>query len=416
MAKEVVIDMKQTIQNARKFGEDISGAISAFSLFVFLGLLMIGGLAIDVASLYQARTQLQVAADSTAHAALYVRVDQEDQATSLSGAVTAGKTAALSMASSEMPSGYYGTILDASDIEYGSWNSTTRTFTANPLSDEAVRVNTKRLTDNQNGISTFLLKLVGVSDWNVQTPAVFETFIPSCMRQGMVAMEMVDIQGNSVFDNGFCIHSNTHVKISSNNTFNNDTFVTMPEDDDLEIPASGMESNPGLWRAVDENAYLIRELNKLPGWIADLTVGKFDDPSTEVVEGLEMPSYIDLDITTGKPVVNTIAKNGFKPTDLVEGQINFIECNNSNNQLVMGSSGTGGNGNGNNATDPTEETVDANLFLKEMIIVTTCQLHFSSNAELHDMIIAIDNDTSSSIDSAGGLVLGKDDNCNATSG
>ena len=52
-------------------GED--GGITIMNLYFTAVLAMASGLAIDFANLTQARTQLQVAADAAAHAAIYTR-------------------------------------------------------------------------------------------------------------------------------------------------------------------------------------------------------------------------------------------------------------------------------------------------------------------------------------------------------
>ena len=49
--------------------------------------------------------------------------------------------------------------------------------------------------------------------------AVMLGYDPDCLREGFVAQGMVDIQSNNTFKNGFCIHSNTVVKVSSGNVF-----------------------------------------------------------------------------------------------------------------------------------------------------------------------------------------------------
>ena len=52
---------------------DEDGSTTILSLFLFLIALILGGLAIDFNKVISERTQLQVAADSAAHAALYTR-------------------------------------------------------------------------------------------------------------------------------------------------------------------------------------------------------------------------------------------------------------------------------------------------------------------------------------------------------
>ncbi|MDH5798545.1 MAG: Tad domain-containing protein, partial [Paracoccaceae bacterium] len=93
-----------------RFLKEDQGSMTVFGLYLFIGIMMIGALAVDVASAYMARTQLQVAADATAHAALYLR---EDNSSSDS------KAMALNLTSVNMPSSKFGTVLSTSDMHFG---------------------------------------------------------------------------------------------------------------------------------------------------------------------------------------------------------------------------------------------------------------------------------------------------------
>ena len=63
----------QFLNRSKKFVKDDSGLMSVFGIFVVLGMLIVGALAVDMSNGYRIRTHLQVAADAAAHTALYHR-------------------------------------------------------------------------------------------------------------------------------------------------------------------------------------------------------------------------------------------------------------------------------------------------------------------------------------------------------
>ena len=115
-------------------------------LAVFLMVLMLGmvAFAIDVGYIALVRTQLQVAADSSAMAA----------------------AAAMTLPQSEMVAtarqyaGYHqgggkNVQLTASDVEYGTWDATSRRFTASPTPGNAIRVTARRDASSGGNASLF---------------------------------------------------------------------------------------------------------------------------------------------------------------------------------------------------------------------------------------------------------------------
>ncbi len=172
-------------QAIRKFHKQENGALTAFGLFMALSSIVIGGLAIDVANAMMARTQLQAAADSAAHAALYKR-EFEDSATA--------KQAALDVANVNMPAARFGSLLTADDIQFGFWDRDANAFRIDPDSRDGVYVDISRLESKNNSVGTYFLKFAGFGGWDVRSGSVFETYIPMCFREGFVADDIVDVQ------------------------------------------------------------------------------------------------------------------------------------------------------------------------------------------------------------------------------
>lgn len=324
---------------------------------------VIGGLALDVANAYKARTEMQAAADAAAHAALYVR-DSADASTA--------KTAALDVVEAMLPSSKYGTLLTDADIHFGSWDATNRQFAVDDTSDDAVWVDISRLTSKSNPVGTYFLKFTGITKFDIRRGAVFETYRPNCFKEGMVGQGIVDAQSNNVYTNGFCIHSQSHVEVNSGNTFDTGTSVTMPDDRDLVIPSSGMTSNDGLSDAVDSFSYQIRVLNKLEGWIDDLYLL---DPDVT-------PDYITQSTTI------TLSSRNVSAADFTPGYVHTASCV-GNQQLFI---------------------QDASV-LSDIVLVTDCKIKFGADTAVENSIIATTNTGDRSMNAPSSLVLGDNDGC-----
>ena len=352
----------------RKFVKQQDGALTAFGLFLALSSIVIGGLAIDVANAMMARTQIQAAADAAAHAALYIR-EFEDSATA--------KQAALDVANVNMPAARFGSLLTANDIQFGYWDRDANAFQIDADSKDGVYVDISRLASKGNSVGTYFLRFAGIGSWDVRRGSVFETYIPSCFREGIVAEDVVDIQSNNVYTNGFCIHSNTHVEFNNNNMFHDNVVVSMPDRTDIALPASGLESNDGLEDALRDNAYQIRILNRLPDVIDDLYAGGAD----------YAPDYI-----TSTSVVSLGSRN-LNPSDLTAGRIHKVACNSSGQSVNF----------------------SAHKSFSDIVLVTNCKVFFGEGVTLDNVVVATTHTGDKSMSSPSGLQLGRDDNC-ATDG
>ena len=158
--------------------EEEEGAISVMNVFLMIKLAIFTGLAVDTASLISARTQLQSAADTAAHAAMYTRIES-DTATA--------RAAAIKTARANMPTTVYGDVLRSENIHFGSYDAATKTFTIDELSTEAVLVETDRLAENSNPVSSFLLQFIGFWEWDVRSEAVYTRPQLPCSNGGHLA-------------------------------------------------------------------------------------------------------------------------------------------------------------------------------------------------------------------------------------
>ena len=347
------------------------GALTAFGIFLTIAMICVGGLAIDVANAIKVRTHLQVAADSAAHAALLAR-ERTTEADA--------KNIALSVAQASLPPANFGDTIRADDIQFGEWDESTETFTIIPGSDQAVMVATQRLHARNNPLATYFLKFVGLWSMDVVSNSVFETYYPTCYREGMVSEDRLGVQSNNMYRQGYCLHSNSHIEVNSNNTFEDGVIVSMPQKTDIVLPNSGWRSNPGLQDAVRSGSYHLRILNR----INDI----FDGYSTLGNE-FYRPDYFALPVQTTAMSTNQQVDTGnWQP-----GHIHTANC--SGNQRLR---------------------IRSNATLQNGVIDTNCRITIGSGAVLEDILIISRNTGVTAIDGSANVRLGAEDGCSAGGG
>lgn len=352
-----------TIRRIPGFCAKEDGMMTVYGLFTCAALLVLGGYALDVSNVMTSRTELQMAADSVAHAAL---VEREFKSAADS------RTTALSLSDANLPTAEVGRIVREGDIVFGDWDADTKTFVAREASRSAVEVTAWQHSAKENAVATYMLKIVGVDKWDVKVKATYVTYIPSCLREGFVAEDVVDLQSNNSYSNGFCIHSNTHVSLNSNNYFEPGTVVSMTSLADLELPNSGMSSNEGLSAALREGSWNIRILKRISSIIAGI-----QDSTSRYY-----PDYI----TSATPIV--LRDRTVDQDELTAGRIHTFRC-------------TGG----------ASLTISNGVNVNKAVIVTDCKIKFGSGVVLTNAVIATTNSSAQSITSAAGVQVGLDDNC-----
>ena len=348
------------------------GGLTIFGLYLFLGMVIVGGIAIDFANLTTHRTHLQITADVAAHAAIVTRQNATEGA---------AKVKAIELASGTMPAGRHGSVLTAADVQFGAWNASTEVFTPSATSKTGVLVETSSLSSKSNPVSAFLLHLVGFGTFDVRTRAVYETYKRSCLNEGFVAEKTVDLRSNNDFLNDFCIHSNGHVELQNHNYFESGTRVTMPNKDDLVIPGNGWAQNPGLADALGEDEFSLDIIDDLPDIFSDLYNL---NSNTE-----HWPSYV-----TDTSTLDTINSGGtYDDSDFTDNRVTWVNCN------------------GNQGL-----TIAKNTTLTNVAIITDCAVTFKNGGAMEDALIFTISTSANSFKSPQGLRLGKDDGCAAGGG
>lgn len=366
------------VRNA-SFWTNTDGSMTVYGLFIFMTIATLFGVSMDVASAYKARTELQIAADTASHAALYNNIYN---VVSKSGAADLAVTIAdANMSASKVT----GTVV-SSDVKFGIWNRVTRVFTVNgTISDDderkAVMVTAVRSVARNNAPSTFLLDLVGINTWDVKAVSVTEAYRPDCLKEGWVADNLVDLQSNNSFYNGYCLHSNGTIKIGQNNYFEAGTVVSLPDTDDVQMAASGFTKNTGLQDALREGFYKIHVTDKLDKIYSDLVKDDTLNDTTDYI-----PSYIT-NMTRNAISVNK--KTTMTAASLKAGQINVVTCSGNNSSLTIANGTT----------------------LSGLALVTNCEISFGQGAKLEDVLVYTSSTSSTSMSSPSGFTLGKNDDC-----
>jgi Flp pilus assembly protein TadG len=395
--------MARWSKNLETFTADEDGAMTAGGLIFMTIFLAVGGLALDVSNAISNRTQLQLTADATAHAALYARNY------TLTADANDARAAALALGDVNMPQSFYGEVLTPGDIQFGVWDRASRTFTPDETSRSAVRVRTHRDEEGENPVGTFLLKFAGFDAFNVRTASVFETYVPDCLREGFVAEHMVDIQSNNTYRNGFCIHSNDVVSMNNNNYFEQGTVVSMPDSSRLDMPPAGYRSNEGLVQALRYGAFQIRLINAL----SEVPSGPFATGSQAMWNYIQLATRDgQLDYLTGAPRQVTIVNGRPAPAgassdavqagrDLLDrdgasalrpNAVNFVYCSSTSTQLQI------------------------RQVLNNVLIITNCQVSFGSGGALENGLIATLSTNRSSITGSSDTRIGRIDDCAAGGG
>lgn len=376
--------MTRLSKSFRAYAANAEGSMTLLGLYIGVTMLIVGAMALDVSNLIAVRTQLQSAADFAAHAALYERVRHDKTPEE-------AKQIALAMVKKTYPHKNFGDMLKTSDIHFGNFDASNGGFQVDENSTAAAVAFAKRNSDNGNSVFGYLSKLIGYTRWGVQAAAVFETFRPSCLRDGWIGEATVDAQSNNTFKDGFCIHSNQQVEFNSGSTFEPGVEVSSPEGYDTTIvPSSGYTSNSGLHDSIQASYYNLLILDSMQEIFDNL-----QNPASEYYRPYLVPSlYVDPQILIDDPLYVpppgpvTIPTHNATTADFQQGYVNEIFCP-GNQQLF----------------------IDATPTLKNVAIYTDCKVTFRQNSALENVVLYTTNTDDRSITAPNGLRMGANDGC-----
>jgi Flp pilus assembly protein TadG len=154
---------------ARAFIANTSGAVAIAAPFLMALLAGFAGLAIDGGNLYYNKLRLQKISDAAAAGSVLFLPN-----------TTTVASAALDLVSKNTPSGF-GTVSTASDIQLGTWNSSTSTFTVSASNQNAVKVTTHRSSGYSNPVLTFFGGILGTKSVDMTASSVAALYGGSCV-------------------------------------------------------------------------------------------------------------------------------------------------------------------------------------------------------------------------------------------
>ncbi|MBM1227963.1 hypothetical protein JQT98_13805 [Ponticoccus sp. SC6-69] len=349
---------------AMRFARSEEGAGTAMGLFTLITICAVGGIAADVTRVYNKRIELQNAADMAAHAAIFNRQTMEPDV---------AIARAVDLVHHSLPPDHEGRLITPDYVVFGKMVD--GEFVLDPESKEAAMVQTARAAERGNAIHAYLTRWIGIDAWSVRSNSIFQSYQPGCLNEGLFADNYVDISSNNSFYNGFCVHSNNYVDLQISNFFEEGTVVSMPDRNDIGLPASGFESNEGLMEALRDAYYEPTLIAQLPD-----IIDAMDEPGSD-----HMPDYI----TSGSII--ELSGNQFTPEDFTPGAIHRILC--AGGQSIQFKSSS-----------------SASVF-RDVVINVPCKVKFGQGVGFEDAVIASSSTSPLAFVGPSGVIVGRDDGC-----
>lgn len=350
---------------------DEGGFTTMMGMFWCVIFLIVGGLSVDAGNAWRTRAMLQATADAAAHAgAIQLAKSATDEA--VVAEVQRIAQANLSVSS-------YGTVVPATNVEIGTWSGD-GTFVLGS-GGNAVRVTAERTAANSNAVNTYLLRLGILKSWDVSAVSVAQRFVPQCVTNGIVTLEDIEMSSQNAFSSNYCLHGETGVKLSTQNTFASGVTVSMPDLAMLQMPGGGYDKNPGLEEALREGEKIPPLVGQIPSILAGL-----QDPASKW-----QPDWIN-------GTVNTMSSRSFNSGTLVPGTINIVEC---------------GNARGGVHQSPSNQQISfaAGDRIEQVVVVTNCRVTLSRNVEVANAIIATSSTHGNAISGSADTAIGRVDAC-----
>ncbi len=173
----------------RRYSVRRSGAIAIHAAFCLVIAVAFLAFSIDLGYLATAESDLQNAADSAALSAANALPDR-----------TAAIATARRWAGKYSVGGQQVALLEEEDIEIGTWDKDTATFTPlasnSPLTPDAVRITCRRSSQRGNSLPLFFAPLIGTKSADLTVAAIAQKAGSSC--NGIMALEKIYLNDRQV--------------------------------------------------------------------------------------------------------------------------------------------------------------------------------------------------------------------------
>ncbi len=320
----------------RRLGADEAGTGTALSLYMLVGMLMFGGVAVDYANGLRAKSQMQAIADAVALSAS-MQIPDATRAVQVGRDVVARNRSANGAGAADIRN---------EDIVLGRWDRVNFRFVATTIDPDAVQVTARLSQQRGNALRTLLLRLVGRDTLDVTAVAIARRpRLSPCSGGGFFSRERTTVMNSNTWRSGFCLHGDLGVTLHNANTFEAGTQITMPNTANLVQHTH----NTGVVAALREGTHGFHLLNSLPSMMAAMRSG--------LVTTAGLPSYI----THGPILLNSITPG----TNLVPGRLYVV------------------NGSVN---------FNSNVTIENIAIVATGTIRVNSNTILRNVVLASDGE------------------------
>ena len=394
---------------AGRFLRDSHGGGTVMSIFLMIGMAIVLGITLDSTNGWKNRTYLSSTADIAAHAGAVAIARGETEA-EIVESVRASVEANL-------PRTVWGNVFDADyDVVLAEYDIDTTDFTFGGTGEKnAVLVKVGRTAARGNAIQTYLMKFAGVTELETGaiSAGVYDESALCAATDGLFAREQVRVSSQGTFGAGICLHSEARVWLPQNNTFENGSFVSMPdlalcEDKCQESANPGIVANETHMIFPDFGDYIADAYDDFAGVMPAsgtkreffsnsagtlLTLG---DVSTLVNEGVMNQVQADA-LTIGDVVPLTLTEiNSIE--DLPPGLVYTVDCPN--------------NGNGPNTRITLSATAGK---MEDAVLLTDCNIEFDDGATAIGSVIITERVSSNPAIQAGQNTIISDPSmaCNA---
>ena len=209
-----------------RFRTQEEGGITAFGIIAISLMLLIMGVAIDVANVYRHQAQLQIVADAAARGGLVALARGEDAA--------AVRRATEAMIERNLPESRYGQLVTdpATELQILHYDTTTGKLgeadADTPANAVLVRLQRSEAVDNP--LPTFVMGMAGHRAWSLAVTSV-AVLVPTqrCGNaEGIVARGGLDLGVSPEFGAGFCLHSQTAITLPAGTRSAGSLRISLP--------------------------------------------------------------------------------------------------------------------------------------------------------------------------------------------
>jgi len=363
------------------FGRDERGFVTHFALTVFMLILLFSGLSLDSSNSWRVRDMLQTAADAAARAGA---MDLPNEAKAMDSV--------LELAGDNLTSANK-TAISANSVEFGKWDSSARRFIPHQTPANAVRVTASRTKATNNAVPTFLLRLAGMTSWDVSVQSVAFRSTESCAVADISSNGKVEIKSENDFYNGYCVEGAKEVKFTGDNQFDDNNSIYVTDLNNLKLSDStSLSSIVGRGTPSSGSGLTYGDIAKVKTTISAAYVADIAALATNYLDPTwaSQPSYINANSS-----VITLDANDVKYTSFAPGRIYDVQC---------------GDGKGDTAQFYKGQDIS------QVVVVSDCAISLGKESTYEDVVLVSKDSGDASVYAAKNVVLGKDDACEAGGG